>query len=74
MSSNRVIDALIANGWVETSTPGEYKSKTISDYETTSVTIENISQISFDYFVSSENNYDWFNFYINETRKIHNSG
>ena len=74
MSSNRVIDALIANGWVETSTPGQYKSKTISGSQTTSVTIENIGQISFDYQVSSETNYDWFNFYINETQNIHESG
>ena len=74
MSSNRVIDALLSAGWNETTTPGKYKSKRISDSYTTSVTIENIRKISFNYQVSSESRWDWFNFYINETQKIHKSG
>ena len=74
MSLNRVIDALLSAGWNETTTPGKYKSKSISNSQTTSVTIENIRKISFDYQVSSENNYAWFNFYINETQNIHKSG
>ena len=45
MSSNRIIEALIAGEWNETNTPGTYESKKITHSQNTRVTIENIKQI-----------------------------
>lgn len=38
------------------------------------VTYSQDGDLSFDWEVSSETNYDWFNFYIDDTRYIHKSG
>ena len=73
MPYNKVEQALIDAGWTEVE-PGKFKSKTITHNQRTEVTVENIKYISFDYSVSSEKNYDIFDFYKNDTVVISQSG
>ncbi|MCR5611503.1 MAG: dockerin type I repeat-containing protein [Clostridiales bacterium] len=41
---------------------------------TTSVSLKKGDTISFYYYLSSEDNYDWFDFYVDGTRLVHDSG
>jgi len=55
---------------------GEFTNEDISDRQTACIykTFEQVLKISFDYKVSSEQNYDFLNVYLNGERVIHISG